>query len=76
MKIDMSPEAVANRLKLVNELRKVCLSLANSSAGREINRNSPIRRSRIICPVLNLQCRTERRSADCEATKLLRDFNL
>jgi hypothetical protein len=36
MKIDMSPEAVANRLKAVNELRRVCLSLAKSSAGREI----------------------------------------
>lgn len=41
MKIDMSPEAVANRLKLVNELRKVCLSLANSSAGREIMKKNP-----------------------------------
>jgi hypothetical protein len=36
MKIDMSPEAIAKRLKLVNELRKVCLSLVDSSAGREI----------------------------------------
>ena len=36
MEIDMSPEAVAKRLRLVNELRRVCLSLANSSAGREI----------------------------------------
>ena len=36
MKINMSPEAIAKRLKLVNELRRVCLSLANSSAGREI----------------------------------------
>ena len=36
MKIDMSPEAVAKRLKLVNELRRLCLSLANSSKGREI----------------------------------------
>ena len=41
MKIDMSPEAVANRLKLVNELRKVCLSLAKSSAGREIIERNP-----------------------------------
>lgn len=40
MKIDMSPEAVANRLKTVNELRKVCLSLAQSSAGREIMRKN------------------------------------
>jgi hypothetical protein len=36
MKIDMSPEAIAKRLKLVNELRRTCLSLANSSAGKEI----------------------------------------
>ncbi|MBN1366283.1 MAG: hypothetical protein JW976_15895 [Syntrophaceae bacterium] len=36
MKIDMSPEAVGHRLKTVNELRRVCLSLANSSAGREV----------------------------------------
>lgn len=41
MKIDMSPAAVAKRLKLVNELRKVCLSLANSSAGREIMKRNP-----------------------------------
>lgn len=41
MKIDMSPEAVAKRLKLVNELRRLCLSLANSSAGREIMRKNP-----------------------------------
>ena len=40
MKIDMSPEAVAKRLKLVNELRRLCLSLANSSAGREIMRKN------------------------------------
>jgi hypothetical protein len=43
MKIDMSPEVVAHRLKLVNELRKACLSLARSSAGRDIlkkNRNN------------------------------------
>ncbi len=36
MKIDMSAEAVTNRLKTVNQLRKVCLSLANSSAGKRI----------------------------------------
>jgi hypothetical protein len=36
MKIDMSPEAIAKRLKLVNELRRTCLSLANSSAGNKI----------------------------------------
>jgi hypothetical protein len=36
MKIDMGPEAIAKRLKVVNELRRTCLSLANSSAGKEI----------------------------------------
>ena len=36
MKIDMSPEAIAKRLKVVNELRRTCLSLANSSAGKDI----------------------------------------
>jgi tRNA A-37 threonylcarbamoyl transferase component Bud32 len=35
MKIDMSPEAIAKRLKVVNELRRTCLSLANSSAGKD-----------------------------------------
>jgi len=37
----MSPEAVTKRLRLVNELRKVCLSLANSSAGREVMKKNP-----------------------------------
>lgn len=36
MKIDMSSEAITKRLKAVNELRRLCLSLANSSAGKEI----------------------------------------
>jgi hypothetical protein len=36
MKIDMSPEAVTKRLKIVNELRRTCLSLANSEAGKKI----------------------------------------
>ena len=36
MKIDMNPEAIAKRLKIVNELRRTCLSLANSSAGNGI----------------------------------------
>ena len=34
MKIDLSPEAIAQRLKTVNELRRTCLSLAKSSAGK------------------------------------------
>jgi len=41
MKIDMSPEIIAKRLRLVNELRRLCLSLANSSAGREIIKRNP-----------------------------------
>jgi hypothetical protein len=36
MKIDMSEEAVTNRLKTVNQLRIACLSLSNSSAGKKI----------------------------------------
>jgi hypothetical protein len=36
MKIDLSKEAVTKRLQTVNQLRKVCLSLANSSAGKKI----------------------------------------
>jgi hypothetical protein len=41
MKIDMSKQAVTNRLKTVNELRKVCLSLANSSVGKKIRKQFP-----------------------------------
>jgi hypothetical protein len=36
MKIDMSPRAVTLRLKQVGQLRRACLALANSSAGRKI----------------------------------------
>jgi hypothetical protein len=38
MKIDMSAQAVTNRLKAVNQLRKTCLSLANSSVGKRIRK--------------------------------------
>ena len=38
MKIDMSSKAIASRLKTVSELRKLCLSLANSSEGRKIKK--------------------------------------
>jgi len=38
MKIDMSAKAITNRLKTVNQLRKVCLSLADSSAGKKIRK--------------------------------------
>jgi hypothetical protein len=38
MKVDMSPEAITKRLKIVNELRRTCLSLANSSAGKSIQK--------------------------------------
>jgi hypothetical protein len=41
MKIDMSSQAITNRLKAVNELRKLCLSLANSSEGRKIKKPLP-----------------------------------
>ncbi|HOO73583.1 MAG TPA: hypothetical protein PK926_17620 [Spirochaetota bacterium] len=36
IKIDMSSEAITRRLETVNQLRKVCLSLANTSEGRKI----------------------------------------
>jgi hypothetical protein len=38
MKIDMSAEAIDRRLKQVSALRRLCLSLARSSAGQEIMR--------------------------------------
>lgn len=38
MKIDMSPQAVTLRLKHVDQLRRTCLALANSSAARKIRR--------------------------------------
>jgi hypothetical protein len=38
MKIDMSPSAVTLRLKQVNQLRRACLALANSSAARKIRK--------------------------------------
>ena len=36
MKIDMSRRAITSRLNTANQLRRTCLSLANSSAGRKI----------------------------------------
>lgn len=38
MRVEMSSEAVSKRLKIVNELRRVCLSLANSSEGKRIQK--------------------------------------
>ena len=38
MKIDMSPRAVTMRLKTVNQLRRACLSLADSSVGKKIRK--------------------------------------
>ena len=38
MKIDMSSRAVTMRLKTVNQLRRTCLSLADSSAGKKIRK--------------------------------------
>ena len=40
MKIDMSKKAITRRLKTVNQLRNVCLSLANSSAGAKIRKKT------------------------------------
>lgn len=41
MKIDMSPVAVGRRLRQVESLRKLCLSLACSSVSREIALQHP-----------------------------------
>lgn len=41
MKVDMGPEAVGRRLRQVRQLRRLCLSLARSSAGRDIARRFP-----------------------------------
>jgi hypothetical protein len=41
MKIDMSPAAIRQRLEQVEALRRLCLSLARSSAGREVIRRFP-----------------------------------
>ena len=38
MKIDMSKKAITSRLKTVDQLRKVCLSLSNSSVGVKIKK--------------------------------------
>jgi len=38
MKIDMSRQAVTSRLKTVNQLRKISLLLADSSAGKKIRK--------------------------------------
>lgn len=36
MKIEMSPAAVTRRLRQVEQLTQLCLSLAESSAGKEV----------------------------------------
>ena len=41
MRIDMSPEAIRKRLEQVRALRNLCLSLARSSAAREIIKAHP-----------------------------------
>ena len=41
MKIDLSPAAVRLRLEQVEALRKLCLSLARSSAGRQVMEKHP-----------------------------------
>lgn len=40
MKIDMSKTAITNRLKIANQLRKICLSLATSSVGEKIRKQT------------------------------------
>lgn len=41
MELDMSPKAVGRRLQRVRQLRRLCLSLARSSAGRDVARRFP-----------------------------------
>jgi hypothetical protein len=41
MKIDLGSDAITRRLKTVDELRKLCLSLADSSIGRKIREAHP-----------------------------------
>lgn len=41
MRIDMSPKAITRRLEQVSTLRRLCLSLASSSAGREVIQRCP-----------------------------------
>ncbi len=41
MKIDMSSDAISRRFEQVGALRRLCLSLARSSAGRDILRKHP-----------------------------------
>lgn len=41
MKIDMSPEAIERRLKQVEDLRELCLSLADTDIGRRIREKHP-----------------------------------
>jgi len=44
MKIDMNPAAIRQRLEQVDALRRLCLSLARSSAGRDVIRRFPTNR--------------------------------
>lgn len=45
MNIDMSKQAITNRLKAVDQLRKVCLSLENSSIGQKIRKQFAFNKS-------------------------------
>ena len=45
MRLDLSPEAVGRRLQQVQQLRRLCLSLARSSAGRDIARRFPVNKT-------------------------------
>jgi hypothetical protein len=38
LKMHMNKEAVTKRLKIVNDLRRACLSLGDSSAGKKIRK--------------------------------------
>jgi hypothetical protein len=45
MKVDMSPQAIATRLKRVSQLRRLCLSLAKAKpAAAEIRKDNSMKR--------------------------------
>jgi hypothetical protein len=41
MKLDLSSEAITRRLQQVAQLRALCLSLANSSVGQQVQKQNP-----------------------------------
>jgi hypothetical protein len=44
MKIDMSPQAITNRLKQTSELRKLCIALGGNRLKRRLQKENAINR--------------------------------